>query len=242
MPSPAYELGLALDICGILSITDLLEHLRGGPLDLAELLESDATKAAVAAAVVMADASVQTETATATVGTTMDSIVNVREVGSVATFSTVTPARMVNFEVQCSPSPPQTVQRAVQATPARVVTRNAASCTISWHKLEQNAMTEMCANAREEVLEEFEPALERAVVAAEVQATRATAKLEAARELTEAVRAGFESQARAAAAAAADRRAAAVDRKMAERDRAHNEGVVELLRARLEALGDWSEA
>ena len=36
------------------------------------------------------------------------------------------------------------------------------------------------------------------------QATRATAKLEAARELTEAVRAGFESQARAAAAAAAD--------------------------------------
>ena len=209
---------------------------------MAELLESDATKAAVAAAVVMADASVQTETATATVGTTMDSIVNVREVGSVATFSTVTPARMVNFEVQCSPSPPQTVQRAVQATPARVVTRNAASCTISWHKLEQNAMTEMRANAREEVLEEFEPALERAVVAAEVQATRATAKLEAARELTEAVRAGFESQARAAAAAAADRRAAAVDRKMAERDRAHNEGVVELLRARLEALGDWSEA
>ena len=148
MPSPAYELGLALDNCGILSITDLLEHLRGGPLDLAELLESDATKAAVAAAVVMA--SVQTETATATVGTTMDSIVNVREVGSVATFSTVTPARMVNFEVQCSPSPPLTVQRAVQATPARVVTRNAASCTISWHKLEQNAMTEMRANAREE--------------------------------------------------------------------------------------------
>ena len=76
---------------------------------MAELLESDATKAAVAAAVVMADASVQTETATATVGTSMDSIVNVREVGSVATFSTVTPAKMVNFEVQCSPSPPQTV-------------------------------------------------------------------------------------------------------------------------------------
>ena len=48
MPSPAYELGLALDVCGIFSIADLLEHLRGGPLDLAELLESDMTRAAVA--------------------------------------------------------------------------------------------------------------------------------------------------------------------------------------------------
>ena len=98
------------------------------------------------------------------------------------------------------------------------------------------------AEARDNVLQEIEPALERAVVAAEVQATRAAAKLEEAHELKEAVRAGFESQAREAAAAAADRRAAAEDRKMAARDRAHNEGVVELLQARVKAVGDWSEA
>ena len=56
------------------------------------------------------------------------------------------------------------------------------------------------------------------------------------------MRAGFESQAREAAAAAADRLAAAEDRKMAARDRAHNEGVIKLLRARLKTIGDWSEA
>ena len=134
------------------------------------------------------------------------------------------------------------VQRAVHVVPVRVATRNVASGTISWHELKQNAMVNMRAEAREEVLGEFEPALERAVVAAEVQATCTAAKLEAARELKEAVRAGLESQAREAAAAAADRRAAAEDRKMAARDRAHNEGVVELLRARLKAVGDWSEA
>ena len=78
--------------------------------------------------------------------------------------------------------------------------------------------------------------------AVRVEAARAAAKLEAAHELKEAVRAGFESPAREAAAAATDRRAAAHDRKMAARDRAHNEGVVELLRARVKAVGDWSEA
>ena len=242
MPSPAYELGLSLDVCGILSIEDLLRHLRDDPRALAELLDSDMTKAAVAAAVVMADASVQTEPATATVATTMDSIVNVREVSSMASFSAVTGARMVSSEVQCNPSQPQMVQRAVQATTACVATRNAASDTISWQELKQHAMMEMRANAREEVLEEFEPALERAVVAAEVQATRAAAKLKAAGELKDSVRAGFENQARTAAAAAADRRAAAEDRIAAARDRAHNEGVVELLRARLKKVGDWSEA
>ena len=123
-----------------------------------------------------------------------------------------------------------------------MATRNAASGTLSWHELKQNTMPDMRANAREEVLEEFEPALERAVVAVEAQATRAAAKLEAARELTAAVRAGFESKAREAAAAAADRRAAAEDRKAAARDRVHHEGVIELLRARLKAIGDWSEA
>ena len=79
-------------------------------------------------------------------------------------------------------------------------------------------------------------------VAAEVQATRAAAKLKAAGELKESVCAGFENQARTAAATAADRRAAAEDRIAAARDRAHNEGVVELLRARLKKVGDWSEA
>ena len=95
---------------------------------------------------------------------------------------------------------------------------------------------------REEVMEELEPALERMIVAGEVQATRAAKELEEARQLKEAVCAGFESQARVAAAAAADRRAAVVDRKMAAIDRAHNEGVIELLRARVKAVGDWSDA
>ena len=75
-----------------------------------------------------------------------------------------------------------------------------------------------------------------------MEAARAAARLDAAHELKKAVRAGFESHARDAAAAAADRQAAAEDRKMAARDRAHNEGVVELLRARVKAVGDWSEA
>ena len=61
------------------------------------------------------DASVQTKTATASAGTTMDSCVDVREMGSVATFSPATGARMVSFEVQCSP---RMVQHAVQATHA----------------------------------------------------------------------------------------------------------------------------
>ena len=163
----------------------------------------------------------------------MDSIVNVREVSSLATFSSTTHARMVQCAVQCSPSQPQMVPRAVQVTPARVATRNAASGTFSWHEVKQHTMAEMRASAREQVLKEFEPALERAVVAAEVQATRAAAKLEEARELKEAVRAGFESQAREAAAAAADKLAAADDRKVAARDRAHKEGAIELLQARV---------
>ena len=172
----------------------------------------------------------------------MDSIVNVREVSSLATFSSTTHARMVQCAVQCSPSQPQMVPRKGQVTPARVATRNAASGTFSWHEVKQHTMAEMRASAREQVLKEFEPALERAVVAAEVQATRAAAKLEEARELKEAVRAGFESQAREAAAAVADKLAAADDRKVAARDRAHKEGAIELLQARVKAVGDWSEA
>ena len=175
----------------------------------------------------------------------MGSVVNVCEVGSLATFSSVTQARMVSSEVQCSPSKPQMVQRAVQATPAppaRVALRDTAVNTVSWQEIKNSAMVVARAEARKHVLQEIEPAIERAVVAAEVQAERAAAKMRDACEYKEAVRAGFESQAREAAAAAADRRAAAEDRKMAARDRAHNEGVVELLQARVKAVGDWSEA
>ena len=245
----AQALELVLNQYGIYDIDSLVDILRS-PVDVSQVADLiNNSRALIDATANTAHVSVQTEPATATVGTTMYSIVNVREKSSLATFSPATKARMVSSEVQCSSSQPHTMQRAVQATPARVATRNAASGTISWHELEQNTMTAMRAKAhefaREEVLAEYEPALERAVVAAEVQAACAAAKVEAARELKEAVRAGFESQAREAAAAAADRRAAAEDRKIAARDRAHNEGVVELLRARLKgvkAVDDWSEA
>ena len=246
LPMPlASALELVLNEYDIYDVKTLLAMLRSPPnvSQIADLIDN--SRELIDATAGTAHVSVQTETATATVGTTMDSIVNVREKSSSATFSPVTQARMVSSEVQCSSSQPHTMQRAVQATPARVVARNVASGTISWHELKQKTMTGMRANAREEVLEEFEPALERAVVAVEVQATRAAAKLEEARELTAAVRAGFESKAREAAAAAADRRAAAEDRKMAARDRVHHEGVIELLRARVKAIkpvGDWSES
>ena len=220
-------LELVLNMYGVFDVDTLLVMLRS-PHNIAQIADLiDNSRKLIDATAHTAHVSVQTETATATVGTTMHSIVNVREVCSLATFSSVTQARMVSSEVQCSPSQPQMVQRAVQVTPARAATRNAASGTISWHELNQNTMEKMRANAREEVLEEFEPAFERVVVAAEVQATRAAAKLEEARELKEAVRAGFESKAREAAAAAADWRGAAEDRKMAARDRAHTKGVIE---------------
>ena len=50
-----------LEVCGIYSTAELLVHLRGESraLPLAEMLESDMTKGAVAAAVVVADASEQ---------------------------------------------------------------------------------------------------------------------------------------------------------------------------------------
>ena len=241
----ATALELVLNQYGIYDLDDLVDILRSpvAASQVADLI--DESRALIAATAQTANVTVQTDMATATVGTTMDSIVNVRDVSSMATFSPVTQARMYSSEVQCSPSQPQMVPRAVQATTAHVATRNAASGTISWHELKQTIMAAMRANTREEVLGEYEPALERAVVAVEVQATCAAAKLEASRELKEAVRAGFESQAREAAAAAADRRAAAEDRKIAARDRAHNEGVMELLRARLKgvkAVGDWSDA
>ena len=241
LPMPlASAVQLILNQYDVYDVDTLLVMLRS-PLDIAQIADLiDNSRELIDAT---AHTARQTETATATaVGTTMDSIVNVREVSSLATFSSTTHARMVQCAVQCSPSQPQMVPRAVQVTPARVATRNAASGTFSWHEVKQHTMAEMRASAREQVLKEFEPALERAVVAAEVQATRAAAKLEEARELKEAVRAGFESQAREAAAAAADKLAAADDRKVAARDRAHKEGAIELLQARVKAVGDWSEA
>ena len=244
LPMPlAFAVQLILNQYDVYDVDTLLVMLRS-PLDIAQIADLiDNSRELIDATAHTAHVSVQTETATATaVGTTMDSIVNVREVSSLATFSSTTHARMVQCAVQCSPSQPQMVPRAVQVTPARVATRNAASGTFSWHEVKQHTMAEMRASAREQVLKEFEPALERAVVAAEVQATRAAAKLEEARELKEAVRAGFESQAREAAAAAADKLAAADDRKVAARDRAHKEGAIELLQARVKAVGDWSEA
>ena len=244
LPMPlASAVQLILNQYDVYDVDTLLVMLRS-PLDIAQIADLiDNSRELIDATAHTAHVSVQTETATATaVGTTMDSIVNVREVSSLATFSSTTHARMVQCAVQCSPSQPQMVPRAVQVTPARVATRNAASGTFSWHEVKQHTMAEMRASAREQVLKEFEPALERAVVAAEGQATRAAAKLEEARELKEAVRAGFESQAREAAAAVADKLAAADDRKVAARDRAHKEGAIELLQARVKAVGDWSEA
>ena len=241
----ASALELVLGHYDIYDIDDLVAILRS-PDDASQVADLiDGHRAVIDATAGTAHVNVQTECATATVGTTMESVISVREVGSMATFSPTTGARMVSMEVQCSPTQLQMVQRAVQATtpdPVRVVTRDASVATISWQELKGTVLPELRACAREDVLEEFEPALERAVVATEVQATRAAAQLEEARGLKEAVRAGFESQAREAAAAAADRRAAAEDRKMAATDRAHNEGVVELLRVRLKTIGNWSEA
>ena len=160
LPMPlASAVQLILNQYDVYDVDTLLVMLRS-PLDIAQIADLiDNSRELIDATAHTAHVSVQTETATAKVGTTMDSIVNVREVSSLATFSSTTHARMVQCAVQCSPSQPQMVPRAVQVTPARVATRNAASGTFSWHEVEQNAMKEMCANAHEEVLEEFEPAL-----------------------------------------------------------------------------------
>ena len=108
-------LDLVLKGCGVWTRGDFAAIINDN-----DGLESfvDECRRAVAHAVVppaCIDASLQTETATATVGTTMDSFVNVREVGSMATFSLSTGARMVSSEVQCKP---RMVQHAVQATQA----------------------------------------------------------------------------------------------------------------------------
>jgi hypothetical protein len=242
----ASALELVLGHYDIYDVDSLVAILRS-PHDASRVADLiDGSRALIDATAGTAHVSVQAEPASVTVGTTMESMVNVRQMGSMATFSAVTGARMVSSEVQYSPSQPQMVQRAVQATPAPaapcVAMQNVAVNTVSWQEIKSSAMDVARTDARQEVLREFEPALEHAVVSVEVQATRAAAMLDEARELKEAVRAGFESQAREAAAASADRREAAEDRAAAMRERAHREGVIERLRARLEAVGDWSEA
>ena len=172
----AAALELVLNQYDIFDVDDLVAILRS-PVDASQVADLiNESREQIDATAHTAHVSVQTETATA-VGTTMDSIVNVREVSSLATFSSTTHARMVQCAVQCSPSQPQMVPRAVQVTPARVATRNAASGTFSWHEVKQHTMAEMRASAREQVLKEFEPALERAVVAAEgLRAQRQSSK------------------------------------------------------------------
>ena len=224
-------------------IYDSLVAILRSPYDASQVADLiDGHRALLNATAGTAHINVQIEPAMATVGTTMNSIVDVQDVGSTATFS-LAGTRMVNALVQCSPSRPQMVQRCVQAAPAQVATRDAAvSGGTTWEELKQKALAMAQARAHEDVLREFEPVLERAVVAAEVQAERAAQMLGKAHVAKCSVRAGFEKQAREAAAALADRRAAAEERAAAVMDRSHNEGVVELLRARVKALEDWSEA
>ena len=67
----------------------------------------------------------------------MDSVVDVRDVGTMAILSPVTGARMVNSDVQCSPRQPVMVQRAVQVAPVHAVTRNVwvvymGCCALKW--------------------------------------------------------------------------------------------------------------
>ena len=63
---------------------------------------------------------------------------------------------MVSMEVQCSPRPPQMVQRAVQVVPAHVATRDAAvDGGISWEALKQAAIEVTQQKAREDVLRDF---------------------------------------------------------------------------------------
>ena len=111
----ASALELVLNQYDIYDIDDLLAILRSSDdaRQVADLI--DRSRALIDATAGTAHVNVQTEPATATVGTTMESVVNVREVGSMATFSLVTGARMVSAEVQCSP---RMVEHAVQATRA----------------------------------------------------------------------------------------------------------------------------
>merc|ERR1712167_423069 len=96
----ASALELVLNHYDIYDVDDLVAILRS-PDDASQVADLiDKSRALLDATAHTAPVSVQTEMATATVGTTMDSIVNVREVSSLATFSIATEARMVSREVQ----------------------------------------------------------------------------------------------------------------------------------------------
>ena len=168
----ASALELVLGHYDIYDVDSLVAILRS-PHDASRVADLiDGSRALIDATAGTAHVSVQAEPASVTVGTTMESMVNVRQMGSMATFSAVTGARMVSSEVQYSPSQPQMVQRAVQATPAPaapcVAMQNVAVNTVSW-QIKSSAMDVARTDARQEVLREFEPALEHAVVSVEVQ-------------------------------------------------------------------------
>ena len=90
----ASALELVLNDYDIYDVDDLVAILRS-PHDASQVADLiDGSRALIDATAGTAHVNVQTECATATVGTTMDSVISVREVGSMATFSPTTGARM----------------------------------------------------------------------------------------------------------------------------------------------------
>ena len=114
--------------CGAACIKDIADLIEDGDsrADILSVLRSDACRAAVeaAAAAQVARDSAPARTV-ATVGTMTDAVAT-RDVGSLATFSLATGARMVSSEVQCSV---RMVQRAMQAT--RDVSDASVGATVS---------------------------------------------------------------------------------------------------------------
>ena len=109
-PMPlASALELVLGHYDIYDVDSLVAILRS-PHDASQVANLiDGSRALIDATAGTAHVNVQTECATVTVGTTMESVISVREVGSMATFSPTSGARMVSMQVQCSPQPPQMV-------------------------------------------------------------------------------------------------------------------------------------
>ena len=131
----ASALQLVLGHYDIYDVDTFVAILRS-PHDVSQLADLiDRSRSLIDATAGTAHVNVQTDCTTATVGTTMESVINVREVGSMATFSPMTGVRMVSMEVQCKP--PQMVERAVQvkapavrhaSVSASVSTANASTC------------------------------------------------------------------------------------------------------------------
>ena len=238
---------MALQACGIFNVADLVAMVRGAPDIFADILESEATQAMMAA---RPTATVQTRPLTLR---TRSQVVDAPLDATRSSLSSRSSRETVSVDVQCSPETasvdvqcnPRTAGRGVQTTsPVRAATCEKAVNTVCcWHDLKAGALVDMRATAREDALAEIAPSLERATRAAEVQAERAAAMYADARDLKCSVRDGFERQAAAAAAAAADRQAAAEDRAAAEKIRGEHMGVIALLQERLRAekrLGSWS--